>query len=72
MCKSGCNINEQCMNHVMYAAELSVSSHKYYWPSTNVGWDVCLNFSIRNDIIFDPKKPICVVFKCSPLVTDKL
>ena len=61
MCKSGCYINEQCMNHVMYADDICLLA-----PSA-IGLqrllDVCFDFSIRNDIMFNPIKSVCVVFK---------
>ena len=60
MCKSGCYINEQCMNHVMYAEDIFLLA-----PSA-IGLqrllDVCFDFSIRNDIMYNPIKSVCVVF----------
>ena len=60
-CKSGCYINEQCMNHVMYADDICLLA-----PSA-IGLqrllDVCFDFSIRNNIMFNPIKSVCVVFK---------
>ena len=45
MCKSGCYINEQCMNHVMYADDICLMA------SSAIGLqrmlDVCFDFSIR-------------------------
>ena len=61
MCKSGCYINEQCMNHVMYADDICLLA-----PSA-IGLqrllDVCFDFNISNDIMFNPIKSVCVVFK---------
>ena len=61
ICKSGCYINEQCMNHVMYADDICLLA-----PSA-IGLqrllDVCFDFSIRNYIMFNPIKSVCVVFK---------
>ena len=37
---SGCNINEQCMNHVMCENDI------YLLASSAIGLDVCFNFSI--------------------------
>ena len=34
MCKSGCYIDDQCMNHVMYADDICLLA--CYWPATNV------------------------------------
>ena len=59
-------INE-CMNHVMYADDICLLV-----PSA-IGLqgmlDVCLDFSIRNDIQVNSIKSVCVVFKpkCSKL-----
>ena len=36
------------------------SGTKCHWPATDV---VCFDFSIRNDIMFNPIKSVCVVFK---------
>ena len=61
LCKSGCYINEQCMNHVIYTDDICLLS-----PS-GIGLqqmlDVCLNFSICNDIIFNPVKSVCIEFQ---------
>ena len=61
ICKSGCYIDDQCMNHVMYADNICLLA-----PS-DIGLqrmlDVCLDFSIRKDIKFNPIKSVCVVFK---------
>ena len=47
------------MNHVMYADDICLMS------SSAIGLqrmlDVCLDFSIRNDIKFNPIKSVCVV-----------
>ena len=61
ICKSGCYINEQCMNHVMYADDICLLA-----PSA-IGLQrllyVCFDFSIRNDIMFNPIKYVSVIFK---------
>ena len=61
LCKYGCYINEQCMDHVVYANDICLLS-----PSA-IGlqqmFDVCFNFSICNDIIFNPVKSVCVAFQ---------
>ena len=61
MCKSGCYINEQCIKHVMYADDICLPA------SIAIGLqrmlDVCFDFSIRNDIKFNPIKFVCIVFK---------
>ena len=61
MCESGCYVNEQCMNRVMYTDDICLLT-----PSAIVlQWmlDVCFDFSIRNDIMFNPIKSVCVVLK---------
>ena len=49
------------MNHVMYADDICLLA-----PSA-IGLqrllDVCFDFNIRNDIMFNPIKSVCVVFK---------
>ena len=61
LCKSGCYIDDQCMNHVMYEDDICLMA-----PSA-VGLqkmlDVCFDFSLRNDIMFNPVKSVCVTFK---------
>ena len=61
MCTSGCYIDDQCINHVMCADDICLLA-----PSA-IGLqhmlDVCFDFSIRNDIKFNPIKSVCNVFK---------
>ena len=61
MCKSGCYIDDQCMNHVMYADDICLLA------SSAIGLqrmlDVCLDLSIGNNIKFNPIKYVCLVFK---------
>ena len=60
LCKSGCCINVQCMNHAIYEDDICLLA-----PSA-IGLqqvlDVCFNFSICNDIIFNSVKSVCVAF----------
>ena len=63
LCKSGCYIyiNEQCMNYVIYADDICLLA-----PSaidTQQMLDEYFNFSIRNDITFNPLKSVCVAFQ---------
>ena len=61
LCKSGCYIDDQCINYVMYADNIrlmapnAIGLHKML--------DVCFDFSLRNDIMFNPVKSVCVTFK---------
>ena len=60
LCKSGCYINEQCMNQVMYADDICLLAPSAIGRQRLL--DVCFGFSIRNDIMFNPIKSVCVVF----------
>ena len=52
---------ESCMNHVMYADDICLMA------SSAIGLqkmlDVCFDFSLRNNIMFNPVKSVCVTFK---------
>ena len=61
MCTSGCYIDDQCMNHVMYADAICLLAPSAIGMQRML--DVCLDFSIRNDIKFNPIKSVCIVFK---------
>ena len=61
MCKSGCYINEQYMNHVMYADDICLLVPNAIDLQQML--DMCVNFSIRNYIMFNLIKSVCVVFK---------
>ena len=59
ICKSGCYIDDQCMNHVMYADDI------FLLAPIAIGLQrmldhVCLDFSIRNDIKFNSIKSVCI------------
>ena len=59
--KSGCYIDDQCMNLVMYADDICLMA-----PSA-IGLqkvlDACFDIILRNDIMFNPVKSVCVTFK---------
>ena len=61
LCKSGCYINEQCMNYVIYADDICLLAPSAIGLQQML--DVCLNFSICNDIIFNPVKSVCIAFQ---------
>ena len=61
LCKSGCYINEQCINHVIYANDICLLAPSAIGLQQML--DVCFNFSICNDIIFNPVKSVCVAFQ---------
>ena len=62
-CKSGCYINEQCMNHVIYADDICLLTLSAIGLQQML--DVCFNFSrsICNDIIFNLVTSVCVAFQ---------
>ena len=61
LCKSGCYIDDQCMNHVMYADDICLMAPSAIGLQKML--DVCFDFSLRNDIMFNPVKSVCVTFK---------
>ena len=48
------------MNHVMYADDICLLSPSAIGLQRML--DVCFDFSVRNDIRFNPIKSVCVVF----------
>ena len=60
-CSSGCYIDDQCMNHVMYADDICLLGPSAIGLQRML--DVCFDFSIRNDIKFNPIKSKCIVLK---------
>ena len=61
LCKSECYISEQCMNYVIYADDICLLAPKAIDLQQML--DVCFNFSICNDIIFNPVKSVCLAFQ---------
>ena len=62
-CKAGCYINEQCMNHIMYADDVCVMAPTAIALQKLL--DVCFESSIAKDLLFNPVKSVCIVFKPS-------
>ena len=60
-CKAVCYINEQCMNHIMYADDICVMAPTAIALQKLL--DVCFEYSIANDLLFNPVKSVCIVFK---------
>ena len=60
-CKAGCYINEQGMNHIMYADDIFVMAPTAIALQKLL--DVCFKYSIANDLLFNPVKSVCIVFK---------
>ena len=63
LCKSyaGCYINGKCVNHIMYTDYICLMA-----PTGNAMpnlLDVCNNYGTANDILFNPLKSVCIVFK---------
>ena len=52
LCKSGCYIDDHCMNHVMYADDICLMAPSAIGLQKML--DVCLDLSLRNDIMFNP------------------
>ena len=61
LCKAGCYINDQCMNHLMYADDVCVMTPSAIALQKLL--DVCYEYSITNDLIYNPLKSVCMVFK---------
>ena len=49
------------MNHVMYADDICLMAPSAIGLQKML--DVCFDFSLRNDIMFNPVKSVCVTFK---------
>ena len=58
---AGCYINDKCINHIMYTGDIC--------PMAPTGTamqnppDVCHNYGAANDILFNPLKSVCIVYK---------
>ena len=59
--KAGCYINEQCMNHIMYADDICVMAPTAIALQKLL--DVWFEYSIANDLLFNPVKSVRIVFK---------
>ena len=59
-CKTGCYINEQCMNHILYTDDICVMAPRAIALQKLV--DVCFEYSIANDLLFNPVKSVGIVF----------
>ena len=77
--RSGCFIEHQCINHVMYADDICLLSPSALGLQKLL--DVCYSFSQCNDIVFNSLKSVYIVFRskryklCCPTVSlhsDKL
>ena len=60
-CKDGCYFNNMCINHVLYADDICLLAPTASAMQTLL--DVCYEYGIDNDIVFNPIKSVCTVFK---------
>lgn len=60
-CSSGCFIGNKCINHVFYADDLCLMAPSPSGLQKLI--DVCYNNSVEIDVLFNPKKSVCMVFK---------
>ena len=61
LCNSGCYVDDVCINHVMYADDICLLA-----PSANamqILLDTCYSYGLIHDIVFNPLKSVCMVFK---------
>ena len=69
---AGCYIYDKCINHIMYADDICLMAPTGTAMQNLL--DVCHNYSAANDILFNPLKSVCIVYKqkyyklCSPSV----
>ena len=61
LCKAGCYIDDQCMNHLMYADDICVMAPTAIALQKLL--DVCYEYGITNDLLYNPLKSVCMVFK---------
>ena len=60
-CKAGCHLNETVTNHVMYVDDICLMASSAI--ALRKMLNMCYEFSQTNDIIFNPIKSQCMVFK---------
>ena len=61
LCNAGCHIDDQCMNHLMYADAICVMAPTAIALQRLL--DVCYEYGITTDLIYNPLKSVCMVFK---------
>ena len=59
--KIGCHIDNQCIDHVMYADNIYLMAPSP--ASLQELIDICYDFSVQNDLSFNSSKSFCMVFK---------
>ena len=60
-CKDGCYFNDMCINHVLYADDIFLLAPTASAMQTLL--DVCYEYGIDNDILFNPIKSVSTIFK---------
>ena len=65
LCKSnvGCMIDNVCFNHLFYADDLCVLAPSP--AALQQLLNICYQYGLNNDIMYNPTKSVCVVFKTS-------
>ena len=58
---AGCYINDKCINHIMYADDICLMAPTATAMQNLL--DVCHNYGAANDILFNPLKSVCIVYK---------
>ena len=51
-CKSGCYIDLQCINHVLYADDICLMAPTA--TAMQCMLDICYNYGLNNDVLFNP------------------
>ena len=57
----GCYINDKCINQIMYADDICLMAPTGTAMQNLL--DVCHNYGSENDILFNPLKSVCIVYK---------
>ena len=56
-----CYINDKCINHIMYADDICLMAPTGTAMQNLL--DVCHNYGAANDILSNPLKSVCIVYK---------
>ena len=60
MSNIGCYIDDQCMNHLMYADYICLLASTTIVMQQLI--DICIDYSVANDIAFNPLKSVLFSF----------
>ena len=60
-CKTGCYIDMQCINYVLYADDIYLMAPTA--TAMQCMLDICYNYGLDNDVLFNPLKWVCMLFK---------